>query len=81
MNQFQPARTLRCGLGRIALLSTLLLTTLAARCETLDARYALCVQPNWLTAVAVTEKRPDGFRAEFSVEATSGAKIDWHLIR
>jgi hypothetical protein len=46
-----------------------------------DARYALCVQPNWLTAVAVTEKRPDGFRAEFAEPAPSAAKIDWHLIR
>jgi len=46
-----------------------------------DVRYSLCVQPNWLTATAVTVKRPDGFRVEFAEAAPPGAKIDWQLIR
>jgi hypothetical protein len=46
-----------------------------------DARYSLCVQPNWLTAAAVTEKRPGGFRVEFSEAAPADATIDWQLIR
>ncbi len=46
-----------------------------------DARYSICVQPNWLTATAVTEKRPDGFRVEFAGVAPAGAKVDWQLIR
>ncbi len=46
-----------------------------------DALYSLCVQPNWLTVAAVTEKRPDGFRVEFAETASIGGKIDWQLIR
>lgn len=46
-----------------------------------DARYALCVQPNWLTAAAVAEKRMDGFRVLFAEAAPKGATIDWQLIR
>lgn len=46
-----------------------------------DGRYSLCVQPNWLTATAVTEKRPDGFRVEFAAPAPADARIDWQLVR
>jgi len=46
-----------------------------------DARYSLCVQPSWLTATAVTEKRPDGFHVKFAEPAPADAKIDWLLIR
>lgn len=46
-----------------------------------DAQYSLCVQPNWLTATAVSDKRPDGFRVEFAEAASPGAKLDWQLIR
>lgn len=46
-----------------------------------DTRYALCVQPNWLTAAAVVEKRADGFRVLFAEAAPEEATIDWQLIR
>lgn len=46
-----------------------------------DNLYSLCVQPNWLTATAVKEKRADGFRVEFAAPAPAGARIDWQLIR
>ena len=42
-----------------------------------DSRYSLCVQPSWLTAAAVTEKRPEGFRVQFAETAPASDKIDW----
>jgi hypothetical protein len=46
-----------------------------------DSHYSLCVQPNWLTAIAVTEKRQDGFHVKFAEAAPADATIDWQLIR
>lgn len=46
-----------------------------------DARYALNIQPNWLTQDAVIEKTSKGFTVEFSSPAPAGATLDWQLIR
>jgi hypothetical protein len=46
-----------------------------------DARYALNIQPNWLTQDAVIEKTANGFTVEFSGPAPAGAALDWQLIR
>ncbi len=46
-----------------------------------DARYALNIQPNWLTQDAVVEKTATGFKVVFSGPASAGAALDWQLIR
>ena len=47
--------------------------------DTVD--YAVSITPNWLTDLAVTEKREDGFTVEFSVPAPADAKFDYILIK
>ncbi|MBP9691149.1 hypothetical protein KBD81_03660, partial [Candidatus Woesebacteria bacterium] len=42
--------------------------------------YAVNITPNWLTNLAVTEKRTDGFVIEFSTLAPLGATIDWVIL-
>jgi hypothetical protein len=42
--------------------------------------YAVVVTPNWLTDLAVIEKRSDGFKIQFLNIAPAGAKVDWVII-
>jgi hypothetical protein len=46
-----------------------------------DTRYSLTVQPNWVTAFGVTDKRADGFTVQFATAAPEGAALDWQLLR
>jgi hypothetical protein len=47
-----------------------------------DAKYALMIQCNWLTATAVQTKSSSGFTVVFDkAAAPSGSKLDWFLVR
>lgn len=46
-----------------------------------DAVYAVQVQPNWLTALAVSKKTAKGFVIRFDKAAPDVATVDWILIR
>ena len=46
-----------------------------------DSRYAVCVEPSWLTNHAVAAKTADGFTISFSQAAPEDARLDWILIR
>lgn len=46
-----------------------------------DAEYAVFVQPNWLTAHAVTARTEGGFTVEFAQPSGSGAHLHWMVVR
>jgi hypothetical protein len=46
-----------------------------------DIAYGVTVTPSWLTTVAVTAKRRDGFDLSFGTAAPANATIDWLLVR
>ncbi len=46
-----------------------------------DANYAIFVQPNWLTAHAVSGRTESGFTVEFAQPSASGAHLHWMLVR
>ncbi|MBI4025244.1 MAG: hypothetical protein HY360_09715 [Verrucomicrobia bacterium] len=46
-----------------------------------DAKYALYVQPNWITPTAITKKSEHGFVVSFEKPPANAAAIDWIFIR
>lgn len=46
-----------------------------------DAAFVVVPVPNWITTVAVTAKRRDGFDLSFGIAAPANATVDWMLVR
>jgi len=46
-----------------------------------DPIYAISITPSWLTSLAVTDKRADGFTVHFGTPPNGNATLDWVIVR
>jgi hypothetical protein len=46
-----------------------------------DDKYAVKVQPNWLTANAITQQTTNGFTVAFDKGAPQNASLNWLIVR